>query len=55
MKEGMPGWVQKVDVAIGIALDVGMGVADANSSLEKGLSALIAVETNVLDEVKEYI
>ncbi|KQV98502.1 hypothetical protein [Rhizobacter sp. Root1221] len=53
MQEGIPGWVKWVDVAAGLTLDLGLGVSDAGSALEKALAVVFAVEQTVGNELAD--
>jgi|GEM_PF-3786956 len=50
MSSGIPGWVSRVDMVVGIATDLGTGIADASSAIEKGLGAMVTVVTGIADE-----
>lgn len=50
MSSGIPGWVARVDMVVGIATDLGTGIADASSAIEKGLGAMVTVVTGIADE-----
>ena len=55
MKEGIPGWVKWVDVAVGLAVDLATGVTDAASAAEKAASgvssAIQAIGSETIDLV----
>ncbi|MBT9528077.1 MAG: hypothetical protein IV105_22695 [Rhizobacter sp.] len=40
MKDGIPGWVKWVDVAVSLSLDVATGIADASSAMERAAAGL---------------
>ena len=51
MEEGIPGWVKYVDLAIGLGLDLGLGLADASSAIEKAATVIFSVEQLVATEI----
>ncbi len=51
MEQGIPGWVKYVDIAIGLAIDLGMGIADANTAVEKALTVVLSCEQMIATEV----
>jgi hypothetical protein len=51
MAEGIPGWLKYVDVAVGLAVDIGTGIADAGSGIEKAAAAVFAAEQAIGSEV----
>jgi hypothetical protein len=51
LKEGIPGWLKFVDVAVGMAIDVATAVVDSSTAIEKGLNSAIAVENVVVSEL----
>lgn len=51
MEKGIPGWVKYVDIAIGLSIDLGMGIADANSAVEKAAAVIFAAEQTIATEV----
>lgn len=51
MEDGIPGWVKYVDLAIGLGLDLGLGLADASSAIEKAATVVFSVEQLVATEV----
>ncbi|MBC7994395.1 MAG: hypothetical protein H7Z15_14285 [Rhizobacter sp.] len=40
MKDGIPGWVKWVDVAVSLTLDLATGIADASSAMERTAAGL---------------
>lgn len=55
MQEGIPGWIKWVDVAVGAAVDLGMGVADAGSAIEKAYTVVATVEQTVGNELIDAV
>lgn len=55
MKDGIPGWLKFVDVAVGLAVDIGTGVADASSGIEKAAAAVFAAEQAIGNEVIDAV
>lgn len=55
MKEGIPGWLKFVDVAVGLAVDIGTGVADASSGIEKAAAVVFAAEQAIGGEVIDAV
>jgi chaperonin cofactor prefoldin len=55
MKDGIPGWVKWVDVAVGLSVDLATGITDASSALEKAVSgvssAIQAIGNETIDLV----
>jgi hypothetical protein len=50
MSSGIPGWITKVDWAIGLGMDLAVGIHDAQEALEKGLGAMVGAITSIADE-----
>ena len=50
MSSGIPGWVARVDMVVGIATDLCTGIADASTALERGLGSMVTVVTGIADE-----
>ena len=55
MKEGMPGWVKWVDVAMSLALDVATGIADASSAMERAAAGLSAAAQAIGNEAIDMV
>ncbi len=51
MKDGIPGWVKWVDVAVSLTLDVATGIADASSAMERTAAGLGAAAQALGNEV----
>lgn len=51
MKEGLPGRLKWVDVAIGLTIDLVAGIADANSVIEGALGSVITSEQAIGNEL----
>lgn len=50
MEDGIPGWVKYVDIAIGLGIDLGMGIADANNAMEAALTVVLSCEQLIASE-----
>lgn len=50
MNQGMPGWITKVDFAVGLVMDIGTGIADSSKAIEMGLGTMVTIVTAVSDE-----
>lgn len=55
MQEGIPGWTKWVEVAGGLAIDLGMGIHDAATAIEKAVAVTGAVTQTVGNEVADYM
>lgn len=55
MKDGVPGWLKWVDVAVGLAIDIGTGVADASSGIEKAAAVVFSAEQAIGGEVIDAV
>jgi hypothetical protein len=55
MKEGVPGWLKWVDVAVGLAVDIGTGIADASSGIEKAAAVVFSAEQAIGGEVIDAV
>ena len=54
MQEGIPGWIKWVEVAGGAAVDLGMGIHDAGSAIEKAVTIVGTVAQTVGNEIVDY-
>lgn len=55
LKKGIPDWIKYVDVAIGMAMDISMAVADASGAAEQALAAIIAAENVITLELVDQV
>jgi len=55
MKEGLPGWVKWVDVAVGLTLDLATGVTDAASAVEKAVSGVSTAIQTISNETIDLV
>jgi len=55
MKDGIPGWVKWVDVAVSLSLDVATGIADASSAMERAAAGLGAAAQALGNEAIDVV
>ena len=55
MKEGIPGWVKWVDVAVGLTVDLATGVTDASSAVEKAVSGVSSAIQTIGSETIDLV
>lgn len=55
MKEGLPGWVKWVDVAVGLSIDLATGVTDAASAVEKAVSGVSTAIQTISNETIDLV
>lgn len=55
MKDGIPGWVKWVDVAIGLTVDLATGITDASSALEKAVSGVSSAIQTIGNETIDLV
>ncbi len=55
MKDGMPGWVKWVDVAVGLTVDLAAGISDASSAPEKAQSGVSSAIQTIGNETIDLV
>lgn len=55
MQEGVPGWIKVVDIAAGLAFDLGLGIHDAGSAIEKAVTITGTLAQTFGNEVVDHV